>query len=148
MISYQGKNRHTANTLKAIFFDYPEWTPCNVVLMPATWMKYRADLEELVLSHPRIFPDYEKGALDFDFPHFDDPLYELGQHTDCWGTVWDNTTRGLSSHPIKFPLEDWAALETYRPPDPLRDDIFGPRDWGCIQRELDDAKQRGGRRHL
>ena len=143
MISYKGKNRSTVNNLKAIFFDHPEWTPCDVALMPATWMKYGQDLEELVLSHPRIFPDYEKGAIDFDFSHFDNPLYELGQHTDCWGTVWDNVERGLDSHPVGFPLEDWAAFEDYVPPDPLRDDVFGPRDWEQVKRSLDDARQRG-----
>lgn len=44
MISYAGRDRHTLNYLKAMYFDYPEWTPCRVGLMPATWMRYREDL--------------------------------------------------------------------------------------------------------
>jgi len=32
MISYAGRNRHTLNYLKAIYFDYPEWTPCRVFI--------------------------------------------------------------------------------------------------------------------
>ncbi len=66
MISYEGRNRHTVNLLKTIYFDYPEWTPCHVGLMPATWIKYREDLEEVILAHPRIFPGYEKNSKDFD----------------------------------------------------------------------------------
>ena len=62
MISYAGRNRETVNFLKTLYFDTPEWTPYVVSLMPATWMKYREDLEEVVLAHPRTFPGYEKGA--------------------------------------------------------------------------------------
>ena len=143
MIGYDNKNRNTVNYLKTMYFDYPEWTPCNVGLMPATWIKYREDLEQVVLAHPRIFPGYKKGSIDFDFRHFGDPLYELGQHTDCWGTVWDNIQRGLDSHPVEFPLEDWAKLEHYTPPDPLKDDTFGPRNWEEVPKALDRAKARG-----
>ena len=32
MISYAGRNGHTLNYLKAIYFDYPEWTPCRVFI--------------------------------------------------------------------------------------------------------------------
>ena len=49
MIDYDSKNRRAVNMLKTIYFDYPEWTPCAVGLMPATWIKYREDLEELDL---------------------------------------------------------------------------------------------------
>ncbi len=141
MIRYTGRNRQTVNYLKAITFDHPAWTPCRVGLMPATWIKYREDLEALVLAHPRIFPGYEKGSQDFDQIH--SPLYELGRHTDCWGTVWNNVERGLDSHPLGFPLEDWAALDNYLPPDPLQDDTFGPRDWASAKRSLDRAERRG-----
>lgn len=140
-MNYQGRNRHTVNYLKTIYFDFPEWTPCRVGLMPATWMKHRQDLEELVLAHPRIFPGYERGSKDFE--GLDNPLYELGQHTDCWGTVWENVARGLDSFPVGYPLADWSSLDGYVPPDPLRDDMFGPRDWGQVRRSLDEAKGRG-----
>lgn len=142
MISYEGRNRSTANFLKTIYFDYPEWTICHVGLMPATWMKYRQGLEELVLEHPRIFPGYKKGSANFD--RIDNPLYELGRHTDCWGTVWENIERGLDSITVGYPLEDWSALDDYVPPDPLKDDMFGPRaDWGQLKRRLDEARRRG-----
>ena len=141
MISYKGHNGHTRNYLKAITFDHPEWIPCRVGLMPATWIKYREELERLVLDHPRIFPGYARGSRDFD--RIDDPLYELGRHTDCWGTVWDNIERGLDSHPVEFPLEDWTAWDSYVRPDPLMDDMWGPRDWEQAERSLDTARRQG-----
>lgn len=67
MISYVGRNPTTLNFLKTLYLDSPAWTPVVVSLMPATWMKYREDLEALVLAHPRIFPGYQKGGRDFDF---------------------------------------------------------------------------------
>jgi len=143
MITYSGKNRQSINYLKTIYFDTPEWTPCNVGLMPATWMKYREDLEEIVLVHPRLFPDYQRGDVDFDFKELPNPLYELGHFVDCWGTVWENIERGLDSHPIGFPLENWEALGSYVPPDPLTEDSFGPRDWDQVKRSLDEARARG-----
>ena len=141
MISYEGRNRRTVNFLKTIYFDYPEWTICTVGLMPATWMKYRHDLEQLVLAHPRIFPGYKKGSKDFDA--VDSPLYEQGRHTDCWGTVWENIERGLDSMTVEYPLQDWSKLDSYVPPDPLKQDLFAPRDWDKVKRSLEQAKARG-----
>ena len=141
MISYEGKNRATVNYLKAMYFDYPEWTPYGISIMPRTWIKYREELEELVLSHPRSFPGYKKGDRDFD--RVDDPFYEEGRKTDCWGTVWNNVERGLDSYPIQYPLENWDDFKTYTPPDPMKDDILGPRDWDKVKRQMEEARQRG-----
>jgi hypothetical protein len=141
MISYAQRNRTATNFLKTLYFDHPEWTPCVVSLMPATWMKYRHDLEELVLAHPRLFPGYQRGDRDFDW--IPNPLYELGRHTDCWGVGWNNIERGLDSFPVEHPLADWAALATYQAPDPMLDDHFGQRDWARVRRDLETAKQQG-----
>ena len=144
MISYEGRNRHTVNLLKTIYFDSPEWTLCGVGLLPATWMTHREGLEELILAHPRVFPGYRKGSRDFDAMG-GDCLYAAGRHRDCWGTVWGNIEAGLCSLPVEYPLEDWAALEGYRWPDPMTDDAFGPRaDWEDVRKSMADEKARGG----
>lgn len=141
MLSYANRNQTARNYLKALYFDHPAWTPFVISLMPATWMKYRAGLEEVVLAHPCLFPGYQKGDRDFD--SIPNPLYELGLHTDCWGIVWQNIERGLDSIPIVHPLADWSTLATYQPPDPLRDAQFGSRDWAAVERQLCEAKARG-----
>jgi len=147
MISYAGRNRQTVNFLKAMCFDRPEWTPCAVHFLPATWMQYRGDLEALVLAHPRIFPSYRKGSVDFDFKKMWSPLYELGRHTDCWGTVWNNIARGFDSQVEREPLADWAAFADWRRrlPDPLTDAEFEARpDWDQVARDMAAARERGG----
>jgi hypothetical protein len=142
VISYEGRNRRTVNFLKTIYFDRPEWTPCSVGLLPATWMRHREALEDLVLAHPRIWPGVKKGATDFD--RLSAPLYERGRHTDCWGSVWDNIAPGMDSAPVGHPLEDWSALDRLKVPDPMTDDDFGPRPpWDEVKRQMDAARARG-----
>lgn len=144
MISYAGKNRQTVNYLKSIYFDCPEWTPVSVRFLPATWMKYGAALEDLLLAHPLVFPFHRKGSVDFAQKTLS-PLYEVGRHTDCWGVVWNNVVRGVYGQSEGHPLEDWAAFEQWKThlPDPLRDDWFRPRNWDQVQKWLDNARARG-----
>lgn len=144
MISYQGRNRATLNYLKTIYFDNPEWTICAISLMPATWIKYRERLEEVVLAHPRCFPGYVKGSKNFDDVGTH-PLYHYGNYTDGWGVVWKNIEHGLDSISVNHPLEDWAALDTYVPPDPMVQGAFGKQpDWEQVRRDMAASKAKGG----
>jgi hypothetical protein len=142
VIPHDGRNRRTVNFLKTVCFDRPEWTPCSVFFLPATWMKYREDLEALCLEHRRVFPGFHKGGRDFDA--LGNPSYEEGRVTDAWGCVWENHQRGLAGAPVTAPLADWAALDSYEPPDPLTQDVFGPRrPWDAAAKDLAAARARG-----
>jgi hypothetical protein len=146
MTRYAGKDRAATNFLKAVHFDTPEWTPCSVGLLPATWIEHREGLEEVVLAHPRIFPGFRKGQVDFDFADgFWLPTYELGRSTDCWGVVWDNIQRGCDGIVVEEPLRDWTAFDAWRTrlPDPMRDNWFGPRDWERTAQDLESARAAG-----
>jgi len=117
MISYDGRKRRTVNDLKSIYFDHPQWTPCGVQIMASTWMKYRSELEDVVLRHPRLFPDFRKGSVDFrafDADSATHPVYR----TDTWGTVWMNVAPGLDSIAVGHPPASWDAFDTWKPPDP------------------------------
>lgn len=48
----------------------------------------------------------------------DNPHYQKGSRTDEWGCVWVNPGLGTEGQVKGHPLEDWSALETYKPPDP------------------------------
>lgn len=146
MSRYAGYSRPTVNYLKALYFDTPEWVPCSVGFLPATWMHYREQLEDIVLRHPRIFPRYQKGSVDFDQKIMRDPLYELGHHTDCWGTIWNNIERGLAGQVEIAPLTDWAVFPRWKLhlPDPIKDNTFGPRPpWEQVKRDMATAKACG-----
>ena len=137
------KTRNVTNFLKAALFDRPEWIPCGVGIMAATWMKYRERLEDIVLAHPRIFPGYEKGSTDFDL--LGDKRYRKGRFTDNWGCTWHNIAEGMDSVVKGFPLENWDDFQAYRPPDPMTEgDGWGePPDWDKTEAQLRERKENG-----
>ncbi|HOQ67624.1 MAG TPA: uroporphyrinogen decarboxylase family protein [Candidatus Atribacteria bacterium] len=140
-VSYSILER-TENYLKAVNFENPEWIPCRVSLMPATWRKYREALEEVVLRHPKIFPDYKKGSINFDA--IADPGYKRGRFTDSWGCVWENVEEGLEGMVVVHPLKDWKNLESYIPPDPLIQGERGrPADWERLREVFREKKLNG-----
>jgi len=139
--SYEGKNKRAVNYLKVLNFDYPDWVPATVAFLPATWLRYRDELEALVLQHPKLFPDFVKGSVDYDAMPL--ALYESGRHKDCWGCVWENTERGLDSVVVEHPLADWDALDSLKIPDPETDDMFGPFDWQRMAEDIEQSRRRG-----
>ena len=52
--------------IKAMQFNYPEYIPVDVILLPATWIKYREALDELVARHPVIFSEQAGEDRDYD----------------------------------------------------------------------------------
>jgi len=138
-----GKKKEVINFLKVINFDYPEWIPANVSLMPATWIKYKEELEKIVLEHPHIFPNYKKG----DFKNMKlSRAYKKGRWKDIWGVTWENIEEGLDSAPVEelAPLKNWEDFEKYNPPDPLKYDRYGERiDWNERKKNIEEAKRKG-----
>ena len=130
------KDERTDNFLRAAEFRNPKWIPATVSIMPATWKKYREEVERIVLDHPKIFPDYKKGSKDFD--KIDAETYRRGRHVDAWGCVWENICEGLDGAVVEGPLEDWDALDSYRPPDPL-----AQTDWEAAAENIRRAIQEG-----
>jgi hypothetical protein len=138
------KNRTTRNYLMAAHFLGPEWIPCSVSLLPATWRRNREELEKIVLEHPQLFPGYTRGGMDFDSPG--DRRYRVGSFTDNWDCTWRNIALGLDGMVVEHPLEDWADFEAYSPPDPLAEgDGWGerPPDWEALRTRCARAKAAG-----
>ena len=141
MIDYSKKNSNDANFLKAMYFKKPDWVPCSINILPAAWLKYREALEDLVLRHPKVFPTFKKGSVDYNSENFA-PLAKEPS-TDRWGTVWGSTARGMSSHVIDVPLANWDAFDEWKKnvPDPLTDGDSGPApDWDAMAKHLADNK--------
>jgi len=129
--------------LRTIEFRKPDRIPCNVALPPATWHKYKEELEKIVLEHPKIFPHYKKG----DFKKMKlSRAYQKGRWKDVWGIVWENIEEGLDSAPVEeeAPLKSWENLKNYKAPDPLLFDWFGEKiDWEKRKTQLRQAKKEG-----
>ena len=130
------------NFLRTLEFRKPQWIPYRVVLTWPMWHKYREDLEELILRHPKVFGDYKKGSRSFD--NDPGPRRRKGEYfRDSWGCLWYNRQHGLVGQVVESPLADWKALDTYQPPDPLKYSPIGERDWNKIEKDLEDRKKRG-----
>ena len=142
-ISAYPHNKYTENFLRAVQFSYPEWIPCVVSIMPATWIKHGEEVEKIVLKHPKLFPHYKKG----DFRKMKlSPAYQKGRWKDSWGIVWENIEEGLDSAPVEkeAPLRDWKNLKNYKAPSPLLLDWFGEKiNWEERKKQLEEAKKEG-----
>lgn len=140
-ISTRTNNKCTENFLRAAQFRYPEWIPCVVSIMPATWIKYGEVLEKIVLEHAKLFPHYKKG----DFRKMKlSRAYQKGKWKDVWDITWENIEEGLDSAPVEkeAPLRGWENLKNYQAPPPLLFDWFGEKiDWKQRKRELEKAKK-------
>jgi len=126
------------NYLCAVEMSGPEWIPCTVSLSKPMWHIYRERLEDLVLRHPVIFGDYKIGSVDFD----DFGIRREGNiFIDEWGCVWKFLKDGPQGQVVNHPLEDWEALKSYRPPDPI---IIGavPRPGAPPSPRFEEAQRR------
>jgi len=138
------KNPNAANLVKTIRFERPDWIPATVSILPATWMKYGEDVEAVVLEHPKLFPHYQRGAFKNQKLQ---RHYRKGRWRDAWGVLWDNIEEGMAAIPVESeaPLRDWAALDDFRPPDPLSVDDHGePVDWEARAAGVARTKENGG----
>jgi len=87
--------------IMAMEFGYPEYIPMTVGFLPATWKKYRKDLDDLVRRHPAIFGEQPQSSRDYDAIT---GTYLEGEHTDEWGCVWSNVAEGMEAIVTGHPL--------------------------------------------
>jgi len=129
--------------LRAIEFREPDKIPCNIYPSPATWYKYKEELEKIVLEHPKLFPHYKKG----DFKKMKlTRAYQKGRWKDVWGIVWENIEEGLDSVPVEkeAPLRDWEHLKNYKAPHPLLFNWLGEKvDWKERKAQFKQARKEG-----
>jgi hypothetical protein len=95
----------------------------------ATWTSLREALEEVLVRHSLLFPNFKMGQHNYEQWDYG-PAHRPGERfKDAWGCVWDNAWGGLEGQVVEHPLADWRNLDTYRPPDPLVQNDRGPADW-------------------
>lgn len=78
----------------------PEYIPVSVGILPATWAKFRGDLDEIVRRHPIIFGE-QPAQRDYDALSGN---YSEGTHVDAWGCVWHNVHAGRAAIVKEYPV--------------------------------------------
>jgi hypothetical protein len=86
--------------LKAMTFNYPEYIPLQGAMLPATWMKYKEEFDEITLRYPEVFHRETKRSDYYRRPH----NYMPGSFTDEWGCVWSNINDGFESYVTGNPV--------------------------------------------
>ncbi len=130
------------NLLRAVRFERPDAIPMIFHINPACWQHYPHDaLQDLMAAHPYLFPDFT--PVELVRPDLS-PVQRKGQpYRDPWGCVWHTAEDGITGIVIEHPLADWAALATYRAPDPEHTDGLVPIDWAAVAAAMQAEKARG-----
>ena len=132
------------NFLRNATMTGPEWMPCHLSISGATFDQLRHDVEDVLARHPASFPGFKKGQRDYDNWDFG-PGHRAGElYKDAWGCVWHSAVSGIEGVVVEHPLADWAALDSYVPPDPMVQLDRAPANWDATETRLKEARERGG----
>jgi len=127
--------------LRVIDMNGCGWIPCRVGIFPTTWSKYRDKLEDLLARHPRLFPAFKKGSVDFN--NFGSRL-KGREVLDDFGCLWRFNISGLQGQVVKHPLKDWSDFAHYSPPDPEKGIVQeggGLDPWDAIEERIENARK-------
>lgn len=131
------------NYLRNASMTGPEWIPCYFYISDASWNQLREELEEVLIRHPKLFPNFKKGQRDYENRDFGPGHRANELYTDAWGCTWCTKINGLEGQVVKSPLADWSNLETYKPPDPLVQSDRAPANWEKRVQEIEKDKKVG-----
>ncbi|HEY3415395.1 MAG TPA: uroporphyrinogen decarboxylase family protein, partial [Armatimonadota bacterium] len=126
------------NHLRTVRMTNPAWMPYSIGLCTSTWECLGEELEKVVLRHPRSWPNYVKGAMDFqhlEYGSSENP--DAGDIIDSWGCTWRTGAKGVIGCVIAHPLEELSRLASYVPPDPMHCTHMGPFDWEAHKQFMD-----------
>ena len=132
------------NYLRNARMQGPEFIPSTVVISGASWAEHKQDMLEVVRRHPSIFRRYYQSMeIDFDRMTASPGQGEEKSFTDAWGCVWRFPVEGLEGIVAGHPLADWAAMESYRAPDPVVEADRGPANWAAVEEQVRQARTCG-----
>ncbi len=147
--------KHRDRVLAALHHEAPDRCPMQVSFTPEFAERLRADLhlQGRAIHNPHGGGNtYElERALDEDLlltsvgwvnGYYQPGYQDVDTYTDEWGVTWrciEYSTRfgqGKYTEPFGHPLADEAAIETYRPPDPHRPELYS--EAARVRREFQD----------
>jgi uroporphyrinogen decarboxylase len=93
------------------------------------------------LGHPRLFPTFKKGSVDFN--NFGSRL-KGREVLDDFGCLWRFNISGLQGQVVKHPLKDWSDFAHYSLPDPEKGIVQeggGLDPWDAIEERIENARK-------
>jgi len=115
--------------LKTARFQTPDYIPMTFHVNQACWENYdQAALQDLIMEHSRLFPDYVPHKLPYipDYPPYADAALPF---TDPWGSVWKTSMSGIIGAVVEHALDSWEKFDGFKAPDPETTTHWAPIDW-------------------
>lgn len=132
------------NVLRAIKMDGPSFMPYNIHITKAAWLANGEAFKEIVLKHPKTWPNPDQVIWDWKTGKLDKTEDPLIVHTDCWGCIWETTQPGIIGSVTKHMLSDFSNYNNIKWPD--ASDYNGgitPVNWTEVQRQKDICRKAG-----
>ncbi len=133
------------NTLRTVRMTDPDRMPYGIHCTPSAWDALGEELEAVILKHPRTWPAFEKGSVDWTRQQYA-PWQRPGEdYVDVWGNVWRTSTPGDTGAVVQHALGDIGKLEDYDWPDPEHYNGWHTHemDWHAVAERLTRAKAEG-----
>lgn len=110
--------------IRALSYKAPDVLPLRIYPAAGGLYEHGQKLVDLIRACGHDFGDLSGLTLPAGpGPQAFDPDGRYHEfRTDEWGTRWEYRIFGVWGHPVEWPLDDWAALETYRMPQPPNPD--------------------------
>ncbi len=130
---------------RAALFQKPESIPARLFIGKGQWLNFGEELEKVVLTHPKIWPDYKSGnyknILEKPWGPKEDPTRDF---IDQWGCTWRTTQYGYVGTIVTHPLSNDSDLADFDTPDPetYNGGQF-PVDWDEKRQWIEAAHERG-----
>ena len=104
--------------IRAIEMSGPDRVPLTHATLPGAFLHYGSALDDVYRRYPSDVCQVGSATSGEFGPHIGVPS------RDTWGSLWVRHTDEHKGQVIQGPLEDWAALATYEPPDTASDAVM------------------------
>jgi uroporphyrinogen decarboxylase len=104
--------------IRAIEQTTPDRVPITHATLPGAYAHYGRALEALYQRFPSDVADVGAATTGEYGPRIGEPS------ADTWGSLWVRYTDEHKGQVVQGPLEEWAALEAFEPPDTSNDAWF------------------------
>jgi uroporphyrinogen decarboxylase len=132
------------NWLRTVRRTGPDRMPYAIYLSNASWEALGAELEEVVLRHPRTWPSFRKGSVDWNDLRYEGIEDPSGDFVDHWGSIWRTSKAGFTGVVVQPVLADGSKLDSFTSPDAATyNGGILPVDWAAARRRIAEAKARG-----
>jgi len=134
------------NLMRAYRFQKPDWVPMATGIPPILWKDADYDpveLENLLLTHPKLFPGYKKGSVTPDNIYIPADMYKGVPYTDGWGCVWETSYTGMVGAVKTHALDDWSKFAAFKAPNPEVHNGMYAIDLKKIKADGEQAKRDG-----